>query len=99
LLEGVPFPDAAVYHTGKMHGHGEGGSHGAQQKLRNKQGGRERLLGSDERIVVEMSRGRVLADAKCQNVGPAVLKYEGARIGEIQHDVRSHCSASSEWPR
>jgi hypothetical protein len=43
-------------------------------------------------------RGRVVADAMCQNLGPAVLKYDGQRIGEIQHEARSHYSASSERP-
>jgi hypothetical protein len=51
LLEGVPLADAAVYHTGKMHGHGEGRSHGSQQELRNKQDGRETAWGGDERMV------------------------------------------------
>jgi hypothetical protein len=44
-------------------------------------------------------RGRVVADTMCQNFGPAVLKYNGQRIGEIQHEARSHYSALSEWPR
>jgi hypothetical protein len=37
-------------------------------------------------------------DAICQDVGPAVLKYDGQRIGEIQHEARSRYSASGEWP-
>jgi len=40
-----------------------------------------------------MSGGRVVAGAMCQNLGPAVLKYNGQRIGEIQHEARSRCSA------
>jgi hypothetical protein len=100
LLESIPFPDAAVYHTCKMHGHGEEGSHGSQQKLRNKQGGsgRDWLSGDGRDGGSKWCRGRVLVDAKCQNVGLAVLKYERAWIGEIQHEARSRCSASSEWP-
>jgi hypothetical protein len=34
-----------------------------------------------------------------QNFGPAVLKYDGQRIGEIQHDARSRCSGCSEGLR
>jgi len=37
-------------------------------------------------------KGRVVADVMCQDFGPAVLKYDGERIGEIQHEARSHCS-------
>jgi hypothetical protein len=36
MLERLALPDAAVYHTGEMHCHGEGGCHGSQQWLRNR---------------------------------------------------------------
>lgn len=35
VLKGLALSHAAVYHTGEMHCHGEGKSHGAQQWLRN----------------------------------------------------------------
>jgi hypothetical protein len=35
LLERLTFPYAAVYHTGELHRHREGASHGSQQRLRN----------------------------------------------------------------
>ena len=35
LLERLALPYAAVYHAGKVHCHGEGSSHEAQQRLRN----------------------------------------------------------------
>lgn len=35
VLEHLAVPYAAVYHAGKMHCHGEGSSHEAQQRLRN----------------------------------------------------------------
>ena len=35
LLERIALPYATVYHAGKMHCHGEGSSHGAQQRLGN----------------------------------------------------------------
>jgi hypothetical protein len=64
-----------------------------------KVGVEETAWGGDERDGgSKWSRGRVVAEPKCQNVGPAVLKYEEQRIGEIQHEARSRCSASSEWP-
>lgn len=35
LLERLALSYTAVYHTGKMHCHGEGSNHRAQQRLRN----------------------------------------------------------------
>lgn len=54
--------------------------------------------GDDEMGSWSSSEDRVVADAMCQNLGPAVLKYDGQRIGEIQHEARSHYSASSKGP-
>jgi hypothetical protein len=36
VLERLALPNAAVYHTGEMHCHREGRSHGSQQWLRNR---------------------------------------------------------------
>jgi hypothetical protein len=123
LLEGVavPVPYAAVYHTGKMHGHGEGRGHGARQRLRNNRartGGWQRMRRTSddetEECIRDLELGTwdvgcgtweqvvwrpVLADATSQNFGPVVLKYNGARIGEIQHEARSHCSGAGAGPR
>jgi hypothetical protein len=46
-----------------------------------------------------VSKGGYWQMRLCQDFGPAVLKYDGERIGEIQHEARSHYSVFSEGPR
>ena len=40
-------------------------------------------------------RGRVQADVKRQDLGPAAFKYDVQRIGEMQDEARSRRSVSS----
>ena len=54
---------------------------------------RERL--SDDEMNGYLCQSDGYKQCMCQDVGPAAFKYDMERIGEIQHEARSHRSVPS----